>query len=115
MSYRFLAAAVLLAAALVPGAHAKEMPLEGMAILDEDYCGKGMNTEGCILSFHISGAAAKTLYDGMRAKARQQECTGGLEKLEGGLSCIKDGAADYNCSFGYHFKQREFAGSGEDC
>jgi hypothetical protein len=89
--------------------------IEGTAFLDEEACAKGMNAEGCALSFQISGKVAKTLYEGMAAEAVQQECTGGLQKVEGGLNCIKDSETEYYCDFGYHFKEGEFGGSGVDC
>lgn len=89
--------------------------IEGTAFLDEEACAKGLNAEGCILSFQISGKTAKTLYDGMTAKAVQQECTGGLQKVEGGLNCIKDSETDYTCDFGYNFREGSFGGSGVDC
>jgi hypothetical protein len=89
--------------------------IEGTAFLDEEACAKGLNAEGCILSFQISGKTAKTLYDGMAAEAVQQDCTGGLQKVEGGLNCIKDSETDYSCDFGYDFKAGSFGGSGVDC
>lgn len=90
--------------------------LEGEAFLDAEACAKGLNAEGCVLSIVVTGKAAKTLYDGMRGKAVREECTGGMEKSDkNGLHCIKSDDGTYNCDFGYHFAQRRFAGSAQDC
>jgi hypothetical protein len=44
----------------------------------------GVKSDTCILSFLLRGKAAKLLFDGMRAKAVQEEaCTGGMVKAGG--------------------------------
>jgi hypothetical protein len=114
--------AVLLSAAalsFLPAAAASAADadkLEGEAFLDEEACAKGLSAPDCVLSFVLTGKAAKTLYDGMRAKPVREECTGGMEKSDkNGLHCIKSDDGTYNCDFGYHFAQRRFAGSAQDC
>jgi hypothetical protein len=90
--------------------------LQGSAYKDEEACAKGLNSEGCILSFFIEGKAARTLFDGMTEKAQREECTGGMQKFnENGLACFKYDDGTYQCSFGYHFKEKKFGGSHEDC
>ena len=71
--------------ACAPAVALDAFKIEGTAFLDEEACAKGLNAEGCVLSFQISGKTAKTLYEGMTAEAVQQECTGGLQKVEGCL------------------------------
>jgi hypothetical protein len=117
MNVKQLAGCLLLFTGLIcsPAVALDAFKIEGTAFLDEEACAKGLNAEGCILSFQISGKTAKTLYDGMTAKAVQQECTGGLQKVEGALNCIKDSETDYSCDFGYDFKEGSFGGSGVDC
>ncbi|MFN0195047.1 MAG: hypothetical protein ACKVP5_24225 [Aestuariivirga sp.] len=103
----------------IPAGHGvalDELKLEGAAFLDEEACAKGLTAEGCNLSFQLTGAAAKTLYDGMADTPVKEECTGGLEKSDGkGLHCIayEDGTAA--CDFGYHFGKKEFGGSSVSC
>lgn len=90
--------------------------LDGAAYKDEEACAKGLNAEGCILSFFIEGKAAKTLFDGMTEKAEREECTGGLQKFnDSGLACFKYDDGTHTCNFGYHFKEKRFGGSHEDC
>ena len=99
-----------------PALSLDDIKLEGTAFLDEEACAKGTASPDCILSFTITGKAAKTLYDGMTVKAVKEECTGGMEKTsKSGLHCIKGDAKDYNCDFGYGFKKGKFGPSGLDC
>jgi len=60
-----------LAAAAVGAAGADK--LEGEAFLDAEACAKGLKAPGCVLSITVTGKAAKTLYDGMRAKPVREE------------------------------------------
>jgi hypothetical protein len=94
-----------------------EMKLDGdSAFMDTEACAKGLASEGCILSFSLSGKAAQTLYDGMTEKAEREECTGGLQKFnDSGLACFKYDDGTYTCSFGYHFADHRFGGSHETC
>jgi hypothetical protein len=65
----------------------------------------------CTVSFVVSGAAAKAIYQKMRTKAVAEECTGGVEKRdESGMSCYKEGK-DYTCHFGYSFEKKRFTDS----
>jgi hypothetical protein len=100
---------------LSPALAADEVPLEGSAVLGED-CPGGLKSDPCILSFQLTGKAAKLLFDGMRAKAVQEECTGGLEKWEGdSLYCNKAEDGTYLCQFGYSFSEKAFTASAQDC
>jgi hypothetical protein len=96
---------------------AQEAPkLEGTVLLDAEACGKGYKGPDCVLSFDIQGEAAKILYNGMSAKAKHEECTGGMEKSDGkGLHCIMAEDKTYSCDFGYHFAKKTFGGSNMDC
>ena len=95
---------------------ADDIVLKGHAFLDQDFCAKGMKAEGCVLSFQLSGKAAKLLFDGMAAKAIKEECTGGMEKSDGnGLHCIKSTDGSVDCDFGYSFSKKAFSGSTVDC
>jgi hypothetical protein len=108
--------ALLTGLTCAPAAALDAFKIEGTAFLDEEACAKSLGAEGCTLSFTLTGKAAKSLFDGMRAKAVKEECTGGMEKSDkSGLHCIKNSATDYTCDFGYHFKEREFGGSSMDC
>ena len=99
-----------------PVVAAEEVPLKGIAFLGEEGCSGGIKSDECVLSFQLSGKAAKLLFDGMRVKAVQEECTGGMEKSDGkGLHCIKSTEATYDCDFGYTFSKKAFTGSAVDC
>jgi hypothetical protein len=118
MFTRYLASLALAAALLVPVAVAQDNTpkLEGTVFLDEEACAKGMNKPDCVLSFSVSGEAAKLLFKGMTEKAKREECTGGMEKANSnGLHCIAYDDNTFQCDFGYHFKDKKFAGSNMDC
>ncbi len=90
--------------------------LKGSAYLSEETCAKGLKSPECVLTFEVSGKTAKLLFDGMKAKAVREECTGGMEKADGhGLHCIKSDNGTYNCDFGYSFSKKSFTGSQIDC
>jgi hypothetical protein len=99
-----------------PAVAGDAVPLQGSAFLGEEACTGGLKSAACVLSFQLSGKAAKLLFDGMRAKAVKEECTGGMEKADGnGLHCIKSSDGTYDCDFGYSFSGKAFTGSGVDC
>ena len=90
--------------------------MEGSALLRDPDCADGVKSDKCILSFQLSGNAAKLLFDGMRAKAVQDEaCTGGMVKSGGNsLYCNKDVDGTF-CEFGYSFSEDSFTFGGEVC
>jgi hypothetical protein len=96
------------------------MPLKGNAVLgafqgDPD-CAEGVKSDTCILSFRLTGQAAKLLFEGLRDEAQREECTGSLEKGGGnGLFCHTYEGGTYLCEFGYSFKEDAFTFSAEDC
>ncbi len=93
-----------------------EIPLQGSVFLDAEACAGGLKSDSCILSFQLKGKAAKQLFDGMRDKAKQEECTGSMEKSGGdGLFCHKYNDGTYLCEFGYSFSKDAFTFSAEDC
>ena len=99
-----------------PALAGDEVPLKGSAFLHDEACAGGIKSDSCILSFQLSGKAAKLLFQGMRAKAVSEECTGGMEKSDGnGLHCIKSSDGTYDCDFGYSFSGKAFTGSNVDC
>jgi hypothetical protein len=99
-----------------PALAGDEVPLKGSAFLDEEGCKDGAKSSTCVLSFQLSGKAAKLLYEGMAGKAVSEECTGGMEKTDGnGLHCIKSSDGTYDCDFGYSFSGKSFTGSSMDC
>jgi hypothetical protein len=111
--FRYLALILLLAS---PAAAGDAVPLQGSAFLGEEACAGGLKSSSCVLSFQLTGKAAKLLFDGMRAKAVKEECTGGMEKADGnGLHCIKSADGTYDCDFGYSFSGKVFTGSSVDC
>src|SRR5258706_5573901 len=80
-----------------PAVAGDEVPLKGSAFLGDEDCAGGLKSNSCILSFQLTGKAAKLLFDGMRVKAVQEECTGGMEKSDGkGLHCIKSADGTYD-------------------
>ena len=90
--------------------------MEGEAFLGDEDCASGVKSDTCILSFQLRGKAAKLLFDGMRDKAQQEECTGSMEKGGGnGLYCHKYADGTYLCEFGYSFSEKAFTASVEDC
>jgi hypothetical protein len=94
----------------------QESKLEGTVYLDAETCAKDGRGADCVLSFSVEGEAAKLLYNGMKGKARREESTGGMEKMDGkGLHCIMGEDKSYSCDFGYHFGKKAFAGSAMDC
>ena len=113
VKFRHLALILLF---VTPALAGKDIPLKGSAALDEEGCKGGIKSDTCILSFHLEGKAAKQLFDGMRDKAKQEECTGSMEKSGGnGLFCHKYEDGTYLCEFGYSFKEDAFTFSAEDC
>jgi hypothetical protein len=100
---------------LSPAVAGEEVP-EGSAFLGDEDCAGALKSDSCILSFQLTGKAAKLLFDGIRVKAQQEECTGGMEKWEGnGLYCNKSADGTYLCEFGYSFSEKAFTTSVEDC
>jgi hypothetical protein len=102
---------------LVLPAHADDpVPIKGTVYLGEEGCHGGIKSNDCILTFQLTGKAAKLLFDGMRVKAVREECTGGMEKSDGeGLHCIKSDDKTYDCDFGYTFSKKAFTGGAVDC
>lgn len=101
---------------LSPAVAGDEIPLEGSAFLGEEDCAGGVKSDTCVLAFQLKGKAAKQLFDGMRDKAQQEECTGSMEKSGGnGLFCHAYEDGTYLCEFGYSFKEDAFTFSAEDC
>jgi hypothetical protein len=101
---------------LSPAMAGDEVQLAGSAFLGDEECAGGVKSDTCILSFQLTGKAAKLLFEGLRAKARQEECTGGMEKSGGnGLYCNKAADGTYLCEFGYSFKKDAFTASAQDC
>lgn len=99
-----------------PAIAAEDDPLEGSAFLDADGCKDGVKSDKCILSFQLKGKAAKLLFDGMRDKAKLEDCTGSMEKSGGnGLFCHSYTDGTYFCEFGYSFSDDAFTFSAEDC
>lgn len=110
---RSLVLALLL---VTPAIAADEVPIKGSVFLGEEGCAGGTKSPDCILTFQLTGKAAKLLFDGMRVKAVKEECTGGMEKSDGhGLHCIKSDDGTVNCDFGYTFSKKAFTGSAMDC
>ncbi|MBL8791344.1 MAG: hypothetical protein JNM45_12685 [Rhizobiales bacterium] len=106
----------LLLSALPATAADDGVAIGGTAFPDTESCDKDMKGKDCVLTLSIEGDAAKLLYIGMKAKAVQEECTGGMEKVGGGgLHCIKYDDKTYTCDFGYGFDKEEFTGSHMDC
>jgi hypothetical protein len=101
---------------LSPALAADEVPLEGSALLRDEDCAGGVKSDTCILSFQLRGKPAKLLFDGLRDKAKQEECTGSMEKGGGnGLYCHAYEDGTYLCEFGYSFSEDAFTFSAEDC
>jgi hypothetical protein len=107
----FFAAALLTSHAFAQ----EEMKIEGAAYLHELACAKGLSSSDCTLAFFIQGPVAKTLWEGIKASAVREDCTGGLEKIAGGLHCLKYDDGTYACDFGFDFTRQNFSGSGEGC
>jgi hypothetical protein len=79
---------------------------------EDDACPK-LGT--CTISFQVTGAAAKAIYEKMRIKAVSDECTGGVEKSDkSGMRCYKVDN-EYNCDFGYSFAKKRFTPSLVTC
>jgi hypothetical protein len=80
-----------------------------------DTCEANSKAKGCVISFELSGAAAKALYDRMPVKAVPEACTEGLLKDDGnGMRCYK-AEGKYRCDFGYSFSKRKITGSDVSC
>jgi hypothetical protein len=109
----YLAAALFL---ITPAIAEDDYNIKGFAFLGDSGCPDGPKSDSCILSFQIRGKGAKLLYDGMRAKAVKEECTGGMQKSDGkGVSCIKSSDGNYDCDFAYSFSKKAFTPSAVDC
>jgi hypothetical protein len=107
---------LLLLLFVTPALADDSIPLKGSVYLGDNGCSGGLKSNDCILTFEISGKAAKILFDGMRVKAVKEECTGGMQKVDGnGLNCIKSDDKTYHCDFGYEFSKKKFTGSAVDC
>lgn len=90
--------------------------LEGGFFFSEQGCGGKTPSPTCVMSFSISGAAAKALYEKLKVKSTYDECTEGPMKTDGrGLRCYKREAGRYECDFGYSFKGRGLVESEVDC
>ena len=110
--FRHLALIFLL---LSPAVAGDEVPLKGSAFLGDEDCAGGLKSDSCILSFQLTAKAAKLLFDGLRAKAQQEECTGSMEKSGGnGLYCHKSEDGTHLCEFGYSFSEDAFTFSAEE-
>ena len=80
-----------------------------------DDCEASSNAPDCKMTFSITGQAAKRMYQRMKAKEVADECTGGKSKDDSkGVTCLKEGA-EYNCHFGYSFKQGKLTDSNVVC
>ena len=111
--FRHLALILLFVSPALAG---DDVPLKGTAFLDAEGCKDGTKSSTCVLSFQLSGKAAKLLYEGIPGKGVSEECTGGMEKSDGnGLHCIKSSDGTYDCDFGYSFSGKAFTGSNVDC
>ncbi|MCA0434498.1 MAG: hypothetical protein LCH46_14700 [Proteobacteria bacterium] len=112
----FAIAALVALSGAGPALALDELKLEGTAFLDEELCAKDLQTKDCSLTIQVEGAAAKQLYDGLKVKAIQEECTGGMEKFDGSmLHCIKYEDGTYLCDFGYYFKEKSFGPGRTSC
>ncbi len=90
--------------------------LEGGFYLSSESCGEDGKAPNCKMTFELKGAAAKTMYDNMRVKAKLDICTEGPVKDDGnGLRCYKRSANRYECDFGYQFSKRKFTISDVSC
>jgi hypothetical protein len=80
--------------------------LQGGFFLSEEGCTGKMLSPKCVMSFQISGPAARTLYEKLKGKGAKDECTGGLVKTDGhGMRCFKTEGDKYDCDFGYSFRR----------
>ncbi len=87
----------------------REGPMEGGFYLSSESCGEDGKAPNCKMTFELKGAAAKTMYDNMRVKAKNDICTDGPVKDDGyGLRCYKMPGDRYECDFGYQFSKQEF-------
>jgi hypothetical protein len=89
--------------------------LEGTTFFDQETCPKGEKSPNCVFSIEITGANAKILYDGMRAKPDPQGCIPNTKSDASGLECYKDEDGTYSCHFGYDFGKKKFTNSKVDC
>jgi hypothetical protein len=114
---RMILFAAALGLAAVAPALAEDAPaLKGSVYLDAENCTNGTKGPDCVLTFFVEGEAAKILYNGLPGKGQREECTGGLEKMDGhGLHCIMAEDKTYSCEFGYHFAKKSFGAGGQDC
>jgi hypothetical protein len=100
-----------------PAFSANDIKLDGTVTLDAETCAKGASGPDCTLDFYVTGKAAKTIYDGMIAKGKMQECTGNVEKFDdSGMHCIKGKTVtDYGCDFSYGFAKHRFSAGPDGC
>jgi hypothetical protein len=111
----FLSLAAVLSSTASLGAD-DDKKLEGFFFLSEEGCGGKTPSPKCVMSFQISGPAARTLYEKLKGKAVKDECTDGLRKTDGnGLKCYKTEGDKYDCDFGYSFKRKAMVESEVDC
>lgn len=80
-----------------------------------DRCEDNSKAEGCVMTFQISGEAAKALYDRIKWKPQPDACTEGLVKdSRNGMRCFKV-KGEYSCDFGYSFVAHRMTGSDVTC
>jgi hypothetical protein len=80
-----------------------------------DRCNDKGQGKGCVMTFEISGEAAKALYDRIKWKPQPDACTEGVVKdTRNGMRCfkVKD---EYTCDFGYSFLSNEMTDSDMSC
>jgi hypothetical protein len=113
VSFLFLTAIVCSTASV--GAKDRK-DLEGGFFLSEEGCDGKTPSPECVLSFQISGPAARALYEKLEGKATFDECTQGPVKTDGnGLNCYKREGDSYDCDFGYSFKRKTMVQSEVSC
>jgi hypothetical protein len=80
-----------------------------------DKCSETGQGKGCVMTFEITGEAAKNLYDRIKWKAQPDACTEGLVKdSRNGLRCFSI-AGKYSCDFGYSFLLNRMTPSDVTC
>ena len=110
-------ATLLFGVCLATSVHAEDADtVKGTFFLSEQGCDAKSVASGCVMSFQISGDAARGLYDRLKGKAVKEPCTGGMMKTDGkGLRCIKAEGNHYDCDFGYSFKSKAMVPSEVTC
>ena len=80
-----------------------------------DKCDEAGQGKGCVMTFEITGEAAKKLYDRIKWKPQPDACTEGLVKdSRNGLRCFNV-AGKYSCDFGYSFLLNRMTHSDVTC